>query len=75
MRKILRLVQKEGLDNYVETSALNGVEDVDRVFKEAIRVAIGCDTNLAAEKDDIDGNKSDTNPAHQWNLRRWLCLE
>lgn len=44
LRKISRLVQREGLDDYVETSALNGVEDVDKVFKAAIRVAIGSNT-------------------------------
>ena len=75
MKKILKLVQKEGLDDYVETSALNGVQDVDKVFKEAIRVAIGSATVSAGEEEDVDGNRSDTTSPHLLSIRRWLCLE
>ena len=41
LKKIRRLVRDEKLAGYVETSAKNGGEDVDRVFHEAIKVALG----------------------------------
>ena len=79
MKKILKLVQKEGLDDYVETSALNGVQDVDKVFTEAIRVAIGSDTLSTGEADDVDGNRNGNGTPSpdllSIRIRRWLCLE
>ena len=71
LRKISRLVQREGLDDYVETSALNGVEDVDKVFKAAIRVAIGSNTVATGE----DAGRNVTTHTHLSKLRRCLCLE
>ena len=77
MKKILKLVQKEGLGDYVETSALNGVQDVDKVFTEAIKVAIGSDTLSSGEADDVDGNRNGTPSPDLLSIRirRWLCLE
>ena len=75
MKKILKLVQKEGLDDYVETSALNGVQAVDKVFKKAIRVAIGSDTVSTGEADAVDGSRNDTSSPPLLRRWRWLCLQ
>ena len=39
-KKIRRMVKEFGLSGYVETSARRSVEDVDRVFVEAIRAGL-----------------------------------
>ena len=39
-KKIRKLVKDFGLFGYVETSALRGASDVDRVFQEATRAAV-----------------------------------
>ncbi len=53
-RSIRKLVKAEGLDGYIETSALRGGEDVDRVFHEAIRLGLGLDRE---DNEVIDGKE------------------
>ena len=49
VRKIRKFVKTEGLDGYVETSAILGGEDVDRVFHEAIRLGLGMERDTTSE--------------------------
>ena len=48
-RAISKLVREQRLHGYVETSAIRGGPDVDRVFKEAVRAALGLEVSAAAE--------------------------
>ncbi len=58
-KKIRRTVKECGLAGYVETSAMRGGEDVDRVFVEAVRVAVrggaASAASAASGSDDEDG--------------------
>ena len=40
LKKIRKMVKDQRLAGYVETSAMRGGEDVDRVFNEAVRVVM-----------------------------------
>ncbi len=55
-KKIRRFVRDQGIDGYVETSAKSGGgADVERVFKEAVRVAIGGQGDSDGGDGDADG--------------------
>ena len=55
IRKIRRLLKEEKLSGYVETSAIRGGGDVDRVFHEAIRISLGKPSQGTLEDSDWSG--------------------
>jgi hypothetical protein len=54
LKSIRKLVKHEGLDGYMETSALTGGDDIDCVFHEAIRLGLGFQKE---EKNIVDGKE------------------
>lgn len=63
-KSVRKMVKKEGLHGYIETSAKRGGEDVDRVFHEAIRISVSDSTDNGRLNGDTGKNMFPSSGSH-----------